>query len=198
MGTRNLTMVIDPKGVTKVAQYGQWDGYPSGVGTTVLNFLKTVPLESFIQKLESVQCDTNEQRNEFLASIGVTKKKPANSKQEKLYFERYRFDNRNIGGEILTTIMECNDEPIVLLSTDDFAGDSLFCEWAYVIDLQKMTFEVYEGFNKSPLLEGDRFYHLQKVNSEYYPVRLVKEYNLTELPEKEEFVKECETVDDDE
>lgn len=27
MGTRNLTMLISD-GETKVAQYGQWDGYP--------------------------------------------------------------------------------------------------------------------------------------------------------------------------
>ena len=42
MGTRNLTMVINQEGEKKVAQYGQWDGYPSVVGLGVLNFLKRV------------------------------------------------------------------------------------------------------------------------------------------------------------
>lgn len=37
MGTRNLTMVM-VDGVYKVAQYGQWDGYPSGQGITVFIF----------------------------------------------------------------------------------------------------------------------------------------------------------------
>ena len=40
MGTRNLTLVINQEGEKKVAQYGQWDGYPSGVGAGVLRFLK--------------------------------------------------------------------------------------------------------------------------------------------------------------
>ena len=39
MGTRNLTAVyID--GEYKVAQYGQWDGYPEGQGLTALHFLR--------------------------------------------------------------------------------------------------------------------------------------------------------------
>ena len=38
MGTRNLTVVyVD--GEYRVAQYGQWDGYPSGQGMTCLKFL---------------------------------------------------------------------------------------------------------------------------------------------------------------
>lgn len=50
MGTRNLTMVISQEGEKKVAQYGQWDGYPSGVGASVLAFLKN---EELFEKLKS-------------------------------------------------------------------------------------------------------------------------------------------------
>ena len=42
MGTRNLTCVF-VNGEYKVAQYCQWDGYPSGQGLTILNFLLGKP-----------------------------------------------------------------------------------------------------------------------------------------------------------
>lgn len=39
MGTRNLTMV-KYNGEIKVAQYGQYDGYPSGQGLTALRLCR--------------------------------------------------------------------------------------------------------------------------------------------------------------
>jgi len=39
MGTRNLTCVVSG-GKYIIAQYGQWDGYPSGQGVTALEFLR--------------------------------------------------------------------------------------------------------------------------------------------------------------
>jgi hypothetical protein len=39
MGTRNLTAVYF-KGEFRIAQYGQWDGYISGSGWGILEFLK--------------------------------------------------------------------------------------------------------------------------------------------------------------
>jgi hypothetical protein len=42
MGTRNLTKVIDRNGEIKVAQYGQWDGYPSGQGLPKKNLAKSI------------------------------------------------------------------------------------------------------------------------------------------------------------
>ena len=38
MGTRNLVCVVKG-GEYKVAQYGQWDGYPTGQGETIVEFL---------------------------------------------------------------------------------------------------------------------------------------------------------------
>lgn len=53
MGTRNLTAVyLD--GQYKVAQYGQWDGYPEGQGITVLTFLRDkMDLELFKEALRN-------------------------------------------------------------------------------------------------------------------------------------------------
>lgn len=39
MGTRNLTCVV-VDGEMKVAQYGQWDGYPEGQGATCCEFIQ--------------------------------------------------------------------------------------------------------------------------------------------------------------
>ena len=49
MGTRNLTTVIK-NSETKVAQYGQWDGYPGGQGLTALKFLLKTDLSEFSKK----------------------------------------------------------------------------------------------------------------------------------------------------
>ena len=56
MGTRNLVMLIDQEGQEKVKQYGQWDGYPSGVGVGVLRILRNKELMSkLIKNIDKVR-----------------------------------------------------------------------------------------------------------------------------------------------
>ena len=50
MGTRHLVAVIH-KDEYKVAQYGQWDGYPSGQGDTVLDCFMGVGTTAIAAKL---------------------------------------------------------------------------------------------------------------------------------------------------
>jgi hypothetical protein len=189
MGTRNLTMVI-ANGKTKVAQYGQWDGYPEGQGKTALEFLISTDIDAFKKKLESVQfAGEKEQKesDEFAASIGSTDGWMT-MEQSELYNKKYPLFTRDNGAKILEMIMEDNSETIFVNDNTEFAEDSLFCEWAYVIDLDKNTFEVYKGFNKRKLTKKDRFFYLQKEDSEYKPVRLYKCYQLDKLPTVSEFV----------
>jgi hypothetical protein len=61
-----------------------------------------------------------------------------------------------------------------------FAGNALFCEWAYVIDMDKEVFEVYKGFNHSPVPARERFSGLPHDDG-YYPVKMVREYPFSEL-----------------
>ena len=74
----------------------------------------------------------------------------------------------------------------------EFAADGVFCEWVWVIDLDNNTFEGFKGFNNQPLTPDDRFYFLQLKNEEsqeeFYPARLIKKWQLNDLPTDEEFL----------
>jgi hypothetical protein len=73
----------------------------------------------------------------------------------------------------------------------EFAADSLFCEWAYVIDFDSNTFDVYKGFNTQPLKETDRFYFLEdKAEGNYHPVVIMASYCLDDLPTEKHFLAE--------
>jgi len=65
-----------------------------------------------------------------------------------------------------------------------------------VLDFDKNQLEVYEGFNKEPVPEGERFAHLPK-DKEYYPVKLAKVYDLDSLPSNEDFCKELDKEGDE-
>ena len=199
MGTRNLTCaVIDKK--YKVAQYGQWDGYPSGQGITILNFLRNKLNRPLMEKrLRQVQF-LNDDEIELI-----------NESNEELP----RQLSRDCGGRILEFLQNGEYTKSELVGWDgdrkpvtytwkmdklhnqlNFAGDSVFCEWAYVVDFDENTFEIYEGFVKEPH-EGERFSDVGCVETDqgerrYYPIKLKKKYDLNNLPTEEEFLKELE------
>lgn len=103
--------------------------------------------------------------------------------------------SRDTGAEILSMIQNNRITSNCLDNCLTFAADSLFCEWAYVVDFDKRTFEVYKGFNKTPLEKSDRFYFLREYESDekysgkcYHGVKLAKEFNLDDLPENDTFL----------
>lgn len=200
MGTRNLTMVI-MGGKTRVAQYGQWDGYPKGQGATILNFLKSTDLNHFSGQLKKVRFITEEdkkKREEFLKSIGSTDGW-INMEQSAKYDNEFPYDSRDIGGQILKMIDISTDDEIVLIDSTNFAQDSLFCEWAYVVDLDKRKLEVYKGFVKVPPENPDsRFGNELPEGEEYYPVQIAGEFDIDNLPEEEEFFDYFKKLEDEE
>ena len=187
MGTRHLTCVIN-NGTHKIAQYGQWDGYPSGAGLSILNFLSE---EKNIENLR-----INSSKCSFVSDKEYQKIKESFEDRGVLYdefFKEYPQFSRDTGDDILS-IVASSDGDIKLVDSYDFAADSLFCEWAYVIDLDNDMFEVYEGFNKQPLNKEERFYNIQNLKDAtliYYPVKLVAEFSFKNLPDKDEFLKKC-------
>lgn len=176
MGTRNLTMVVLNK-ETKVAQYGQWDGYPAGQGKTILEFLRSADMEKFRKAIEETRFATQDEIDKLNKDIEKTGNFPAEF-------------SRDAGGKILDMILSKGVR--LLVNKEGFAKDSLFCEWAYVVNLDDNILEVYKGFNKQSLKEGERFFPVDTPNAEYHPVRFVGSVSLTDLPSTEDFINRFE------
>lgn len=195
MGTRHIVGVVKD-GAWKIAQYGQWDGYPSGAGMGVLTFLHETNRDAFAKKLDELSWITDEKIEEINTKLQA---------QTVVLSRDYPELSRDTGCNILAMVRD-SETPLVLRNESDFAADSLFCEWAYVIDLDKGTFEVFKGFNQSPLDPSDRFFYLtekaladKNYRSEpYYPVRLVKSYPLDELPSTKQFARDFNNRDEEE
>lgn len=68
----------------------------------------------------------------------------------------------------------------VMLNGNGFVKDSLFCEWAYVLNLDEGVFEVYKGFQKKHHAKGR--YASDETKDDYFPVALIAQLPLEGLP----------------
>ena len=177
MGTRHLIAVMY-NNEYRIAQYGQWDGYISGQGADILKFLQTVDLDKFKQKLQNVSFLTDED----IENINSTY---PNGKWKNVF----PYLSRDMGSEILNYVYNLQEDQIKLQNKIEFSKDSLFCEYAYVIDLDNNSFEIYKGFNKTPIDEDQRFYWNNYQDNGYYPVKLHTKFNLTVLPDYDTLLK---------
>ena len=201
MGTRNLTVVVQNQEV-KVAQYGQYDGFPDSLGVKLLKFFSnpenTEKLKEILPKVRLWNEKDQKQQDEFLESIGCTNG-ILNDKQKEEFKKRYPFRYRERygrlrEGQILEVLLEFHHlYEIATTDAYDFASDSLFCEWAYVIDYDKNTFEVFKGLNTSGISEEDRFFPLYDEKNDYYPVKILASFPLDDLPDENEFLLDCST-----
>jgi len=123
MGTRHVQVVITKKGETKISQYGQWDGYPSGQGIDILNFLKNGNLRRYQENLEKIK--------------PITKKQIKFVEQLEDWNKVYYFLSRDCGARIHTMI-EWGAVPFVYIMSKKEADQN--CAWFYTIDFSKNEF----------------------------------------------------------
>lgn len=191
MGTRHL-ISVHTNGEYKVAKYCQWDGYPSGNGLSILSFLRDCDMDKF--KAAIAECTFLTQADFDEINKGIEQKRNENPGYS--WTRDYPELSRDTSAELLELI--CDGGKRKTRDDLEFAADSLFCEWAYVIDLDKGTFEIYEGFNEDPLAEDERFYPMEEfAKGKYHPVKFVKSFNLDDLPSDKDFL-ECFKRDDEE
>jgi hypothetical protein len=173
MGTRGTWgYIIDeqPK-----LTYNHFDSYPSGLGEAVLAHARR-PIEELrtgARALTMVDESTNATREHIDAA-----------KKADLHDPRVSTGQATEYYSLLRNLQGDPDAQLrfgVMIDGAGFPLDSLFCEWAYIIDLDQEVFEVYLGFQTEPHHEG-RFAS-DEPDRDYYPVRLVATFPLSDLPE---------------
>jgi hypothetical protein len=225
MGTRNLTIVVDKKGNLKVAQYGQWDGYPSGQGVRTLEFARDKSkLKLLEQTLDNCkfynECNDIERwlygyeertRIEYDSHISTDSRKINGRNDRDVYWWDF-LQSRDIGANILQNICYVDtrrlpnehNNYIYLFNDMEFGKNSLMCEYAYCINLKENKLQCFIGFNKDKTKEYELFKTNQEeideeykdTNYKYYGLELLNEYDLDNLPSYQGFIDELNYLED--
>jgi hypothetical protein len=137
-------------GTTKIALYGQWDGYPSYSGIQVLEFLRDEYNQQLLEaKLDVVQFITDEECDELYNAS-----KSSTDWENKDFLTAYPGLHRDTGVGILKIVANAV-YPIKSIDNSDFRNDELFCEGVYEVDFQSKKFiSTYNGIIKEFFLEN--------------------------------------------
>jgi hypothetical protein len=193
MGTRHLTCVFH-EGRFRVAQYGEWEGFPVGAGHKILDFLRVFDRDAFLRRLDTTRYITTDELRACYLACGATAGTPFSVSVSQQFERRFPSLDRTMGAEILAYLLMIPGE-ILLKDAIAFAADSLLCEWAYVLDFDTNRLEVYHGGNTEALPPDARFAWLDTpahCQDNYHPVRLVWFWPLDDPPDLVDFLNALE------
>jgi len=181
--------------------YNHFDSYPDGLGDVIVEFCRKIQKEN---GWDAFRKGTEALTLVNLSGIPSAKLIEKYRKYSDINVSRQTVDDwycllRNLQfGEILTGIYNGNIEHMI--NGFDFLSDSLFCEYAYIINLDKMRLEFYEGFNDKGFDENSPLPFIQKEveiklkeeekerkrseGTKYYPVRFKGSVPLSKIPKK--------------
>lgn len=163
MGTRHLIRVIDESGTVKVAQYGQWDGYPDGVGVELLGVLRQLGFDDKAKRHEFNQALGN---TVFINEHDIEAINLIIDKTETPLKDIVPALSRDTSADVLLIIAglaPCGDEkaardPVGCLRLKDedvFGQDSTFCAWLYEVNLQEDKLHVRHNDKEDVLASFD-------------------------------------------
>ena len=155
-------------GIDKLT-YNHCDSYPDCLGQIMVGFCKETSIEEM---------------NEIFDRIILVN---AESKPTKKQIEEcQQYYNGNVGDCTIEgwycLLRETQGDPNVykdglryMIDNHDFIKDSLFCEYAYIINLDTNSLEFWVGFQKEP--DVTNRYGIEKEDG-YYPCKMVAYYPL--------------------
>ncbi|TIA16274.1 hypothetical protein D6C80_04639 [Aureobasidium pullulans] len=174
MGTRNLTIVYY-KGKYRICQYGQWDGDSQGL--TIYNFLLD---PANITKLEKV-LDAGD------SLIHTLTDEEYKAWGEEMFAAQMAWNQRPRDPDTWELFQQ---EPVKLkIWGMKFITDTLCCEWAWVVDLDKKVLEAYTSWEYD-LIEKKKDSRFAELFGDEELPGLVQRYEFGKLPESRKVMLE--------
>jgi hypothetical protein len=84
----------------------------------------------------------------------------------------------------------------VMIDDHTFLQDGVFCEWAYVIDLDAGQLEVYIGGTRDPAAQTARYAVTRPNDQGFWACQLLATFPLDALPSPDDFVARCNALED--
>lgn len=181
MGTRGAYgFRID--GTDKIT-YNHFDSYPDALGLDMAKYVKN-----------HTDAELAEAARRLIAIEPDSKATPEQIAKYKRFADPGVSSGNLSDWYVLLRGAQCNPEAwhrgLDHFSSDgEFMADSLFCEFAYVVNLDEGTLEFYRGFNKDKAAPG-RYAALERKTdgsraNEYFGVRLVESVPLATIRDVE-------------
>jgi len=170
MGTRG-SWGLRCKGTDKLT-YNHFDSYPDGLGATVIRAVCNYTDQELAQTFDRL--------------IVIDGETPPTAEEQARYADvaNLHVSNQSMA-DWYCLLRDGQGEPDLYMDGtydhvydgNDFMFDSLFCEWAYVINIDTRTLEVYKGFNHDASAAG-RYASSQRTGAtmDYYGVALIAEF----------------------
>jgi hypothetical protein len=166
-------------GVDKIT-YCHFDAYPSGLGESVVADVRALLRDPGIEGFKQLAT--------ALRVVDEQGEKPTEADRQRLkqftdldVSTRSEDDwyclTRHLQGEFAKTL-----KVGIMTDSRSFLGNSLFCEFAYIVNLDEMAFEAYAGFQHEPHSKG-RYCDLPHTRADYWPVALVGSFDLADIPQ---------------
>ncbi|KAI1497610.1 hypothetical protein F5X99DRAFT_412928 [Biscogniauxia marginata] len=179
-----------------VAQHCQWYGYPRGQGLDIFCVLHVAENIAYLRAgLAHTYQPTEEELAEAYAAIETERQLIRDQRQrgsDDLRANKFPSLSRDTGAMILGHIAAADAEHKLPINLDlKFANDVFNCEWAYIIDLDKETFEVFGGHERKH--ENHPFKDVGE-EDDFVP-RHIAEFHLAQLKDMTEDQFMCDISD---
>lgn len=158
-GIKNIEGRSDGK--TEFGVFHRFDSYPTYLGAKLIKSLMVYGFDSFKKFAKGVKI-VKESDFDCLKTLKSMVVNSIYLNQQSLF-------------ESFAALYIGERGDLVVFDGFDFIYDSLWCEWAYMINLETQCLEIYRGFNTDPNEAGPYASKKAEDSSKYYGCRLLYE-----------------------